>query len=206
LEVEPEGDDANVKPTLANTISWSDDGRLLATTRSGQVQLWKVQDDMIVPIELKIPETLFPEDLAINDLDFSADGTLLVAGGAYDEEAYGLVWKIENDMATPVASIEAEDRHTGAKGVTAVVINDATSEVITGGADSRIQRWQLGGTQNDDLTELPWIIESEGRGPGSTDGFRNPHEKAITSLDTASDGRFVSTDDDGWIVIWPSKQ
>lgn len=206
FKIRPDDIDADDARTLANSLCWSDDRQLLASTHSGKVRLWKVQGDTLQPVPLTLPKKLYPEDLTIDDIDFSSNGQLLVAGGVYDRNAYGLIWKIANGAASPVAEIDAEDRHEGIRGITAIVINDVTNEVVSGGADSRLQRWQIGGTDNDELTVLPWIGEREGRGPNSEDRFTNPHSSAITSLDTAADGRFVSTDEDGWIVIWPSQR
>lgn len=192
-----------------SNVIWSDDANMLSAVRRGTLTLWKLIDNQTQSISLPMPEGL---SAVFNCIDFSADGQLLAAGGTvYNEEkdqleSFAILWRLDGGMATIVGTTDDRERHTYEirqkpflRGITAIVIDDALEEVVTGGADSQVIRWQI--PSDDEDTQFGYISPREGQ---ATDSFQDPHPSGITSLDISADGRLVSTDEDGWIVIWPS--
>ncbi|MEQ9406582.1 MAG: protein kinase [Fuerstiella sp.] len=201
------------KVAMPNTLCWSPNAERLAAICRGKLNLWNVQQGQLATVNIQWPENWDPTAAVFNDVSFSADGSLLAAGGVvYNEDerlvSYGLVWKLTENGAVPVERIDAAERHSsaetsdeGLRGITAVVFDDARQEIITGGADSRLLRWQLLDADVDQLEDLDFIVEIEG---SRQDGFTDPHETSVTDLDIAPNGSMVSADESGWFVIWPA--
>ena len=198
---------------LANCIKWSDDARLLVSVRQVRVSLWNMDGREPTEIKVSLPDGYSG---VFNCVDFSIDGTLLSAcGTVYREESdelqsFAIIWKIEGKDALPVAVTDAQERHRyearvdrQLRGITAIAFDDEQNEVITGGADSQVIRWQLGVPDIAQIQTLGYMEEKEGR---AIDGFTDPHRAGITCLNVSSNGRVVSTDEAGWIVVWPAIQ
>ncbi|MCP4786016.1 MAG: protein kinase [Fuerstiella sp.] len=199
---------------VADVIRWSDDGQFMVAVQRGRLQMWKIQQDQLVKVEIELP---VGAEYTFNCIAFSADNSMLTAGGlAYTEdgnlESRSFVWKISAGAAKHIATISAADQHSVAQrsdqqgnaqpgGITAIAFDNRQNNVITGGADSKVLLWQLSEPDSDEVESLGYLAELEGL---SGDGFEDPHDVAVTSLNVASDGRLVSTDEDGYIVIWPA--
>ena len=199
---------------VANVIRWSDDGQLVVAVQRGQLQMWKIQGEQLVKVEIELPAGA---EYTFNCIDFSADNSMLTAGGlAYTEdgdlESRSFIWKISAGAAKHIATISAADQHRIAQrndqqgnaepgGITAIAFDDQQNNVITGGADSKVLLWQMSDPDSGEVESLGYLAELEGL---SGDGFADPHDVAVTSLNVASDGSLVSTDEDGFIVIWPA--
>lgn len=195
---------------LANYIKWSDDASLLVAVRQGRISLWNMDGPQPTEIRVSLPDGYSG---VFNCVDFSSDGTRLAAGGTvYREEvdelqSFAIIWKIEGNEVRPVAVTDQQERHRyearvdrQLRGITAIVFDDEQDEVITGGADSQVIRWQLSEPDVEKIQTLGYLEEKEGR---ANDGFTDPHRAGITCLDVSSQGRLVSTDEAGWIVVWP---
>lgn len=211
----------------ANRLAWSPDGSMLGTIQQGRLRLWQVSDDGLNEINVTLPADISAESLALNAIDFSPDGTRVVAGGVRwtedeDLESWGVAFKLRNGDYVPIAILEAEggQRHSASKqgpataaepelrGITAVAfndmsdeINDGSDEIITAGADSNILTWFAPDENADEPEMIRPLGYREGR--QRQDGFLDPHAAPITALDVAADGSLVSADESGWIVIWP---
>ncbi|MEO2016542.1 MAG: WD40 repeat domain-containing serine/threonine-protein kinase, partial [Fuerstiella sp.] len=199
---------------VANVIRWSDDGQFVVAIQRGQLQMWKIRQDQLVKVEIELP---VGAEYTFNCIAFSADNSMLTAGGlAYTEdgnlESRSFVWKISAGGAKHIATISAADQHSVAQrsdqqgnvepgGITAIAFDDRQNNIITGGADSKVLLWQMSDPDSDEVESLGYLAELEGL---SGDGFEDPHDVAVTSLNVASDGSLVSTDEDGFIVIWPA--
>lgn len=204
----------------ANRLAWSPDGSMLGTIQQGRLRLWQVENDGLSEVDIALPEGVSAESLALNAIDFSGDGTRVVAGGVRwteDEEleSWGVALKLRDGTYVPIAIIEAEggQRHSASKqgsatatetelrGITAVVFNDKSDEIVTAGSDSNILAWFA----PDENAETPEAIRPLGyrEGRQNQDGFVDPHSAPVSALDVAADGSLVSADESGWIVIWP---
>lgn len=198
---------------VTSSLRWNEDARHLAAIQRGRLKIWKVLEGRLQDVPVKLPEE---NQYLFHCLDFSPSGEFLTAGGvAYDPidrrlRSVALVWKIENGMARPVAVVDARDRHTAAdetreqlRGITAIAFDPVQNEIITGGADSRVLRWQMldADPVADSLVSLTYLVEKEGL---ARYGFTDPHRVAISSLDVAESGSLVSADEAGWIVLWPA--
>lgn len=195
---------------LPNAVCWSPDARYLAAIQLGQVMLWALDESGPRKINIDYPRGIAPVDLIMNDLDFSSDGTRLTAGGSYEDESYALVWKLENDLASPTASIDAEEYHSsyddnadGLTGITSIGFDDDRREIITGGADSRVLRWQIRRPDPGEVIELPYIASMLG---GPSDDFSTPHTAAVSAVDIAGNGSILTADEAGYFVIWPANR
>lgn len=192
-----------------SNVIWSDDATMLSAVRKGTLTLWKLINNQTQPVSLPMPEGF---STVFNCVDFSEDGQLLAAGGTtYNEEkdqleSFAILWRLDGDAATIVGTTDDRERHNYEarqkpflRGITAIVIDDDQEEVVTGGADSQVIRWQIPIDEEDN--EFGYISPREGQ---AADSFQDPHPSGITSLDISADGRLVSADEDGWIVIWPT--
>ena|GEM_PF-4659774 len=202
--------DMQAEYALPNSVCWSNDGRYLAAVQLGQVMLWNLEGDKPQRIDVAYPRGMAPVDLIMNDLDFSSDGSRLTAGGSYEDESYALVWKIAPDGAVPVGSIDAEEFHSsyddttdGLTGITCIGFDAGRNEILTGGADSRVLRWQIRRPDPGEVIELPYIASMLG---GPTDDFDAPHNAAVSDLDIASNGSVLTADESGYFVVWPASR
>lgn len=199
---------------VTSSLRWTSDARYLAAVQRGRLKIWTVLDGRLQDVQLQMPEE---NQYLFHCLDFSASGEFLTAGGvAYDPvdrelRSVALVWQIKDNVARPVAVVDARDRHSAAdetrdqlRGITAIAIDPVQNEIITGGADSRVLRWQMVDPDPDSetLASLTYLVEKEGL--AARDGFTDPHRVAITSLDAAITGSLVSADEAGFIVVWPA--
>ena len=85
------------------------------------------------------------------------------------------------------------------KGITAIAIDDRQNEIVTGGADNRLIRWQL--AEPDDITvpslsRIADILVDR--------GTANPHRALITAVDISSTGRILTADEKGNVILWPA--
>lgn len=206
----PGPQDMQAEYSLPNSVCWSTDGRYLAAIQLGQVMLWRLDVNERQRINIAYPRGIAPVDLIMNDLDFSADGSLLTAGGSYEDESYALVWKIAADGAVPVGSIDAEEFHSsyddttdGLTGITCIGFDGGRNEILTGGADSRVLRWQIRRPDPGEVIELPYIASMLG---GPADDFDAPHNAAVSDLDIASNGSILTADESGYFVVWPASR
>ncbi len=201
----PEDTDGDFLP---GRICWSSDGQYLAAVRQGRTALWRIVDQELVPLDIQYPQTVSPDRLVMNAVDFSTDGTRLAAGGNEDGIAYALIWNIRQDTAVPEAEIRADEYHSswedsadGQTGMTSIAFDDARREILTGGADSRVLRWQMQRPTSSDVVALRYIASLIG---GPAEDFDSPHTAAISGLDTTADGSILSADESGYFVIWPA--
>ncbi|MEO2016735.1 MAG: protein kinase [Fuerstiella sp.] len=195
---------------LPNAICWSDDGKMLAAIQAGQIRLWNIQQGQMIALEVKLPEDILSEELVLNDIDIAEGSSRVTAAGTYEGESFGLVWKISGNVADPVAIIDAKNRHSSAeqsqarmRGITVVAFDQSSNEIITGGADSKVVRWQVRASDTDEVVELRYIADKLGA-PG--DGFDVPHTRSISAIDVAPNGSIVTADDDGYFVVWPPRE
>ena len=195
---------------LPNAVCWSDDGEYLAAVQLGQLSVWKLQDGLPVSLNMKYPRQVAPVNLVTNDLDFSADGERLTAGGSYEDESYAIVWKLDDNNAIPVAAIDAQEYHSswednadGLTGITCIGFDGERDEILTGGADSRVLRWQMRQSDPGEVVELPYIASMLG---GPQDEFSDPHNAAVSDLDIARNGSILTADEAGYFVIWPASR
>lgn len=201
-------EDMQAEYALPNAVCWSDRADYLAAIQLGQVMLWKIVDGQPQRMKIEYPQGIAPVDLIMNDLDFSSDGQRLTAGGSYEDESYALVWKLGDDVAAPVAMIDAEEYHSsyddnadGLTGITCIGFDDGRNEILSGGADSRVLRWQIRKPDPGEVIELPYIASMLG---GPSDDFRTPHTASVSALDVAGNGSILTADEAGYFVIWPS--
>ncbi|MEZ6127231.1 MAG: hypothetical protein R3C59_00950 [Planctomycetaceae bacterium] len=205
----------NARVTANSEVCWSPNANRVAAVQRGQVQMWQITDGKLVEIPIPLPEGA---KYVFNCLSFSTDNRFLSAGGiAYDESdrrlrCVGLVWDLSGETVKVIGLIDARTRHsaseqtrTNLRGITAIAFDSRQNEIITGGADTRVLRWQMVDPElmlDPNVPEpLSYLVEKEGT-PG--DDFNDPHTAAVTSLDVAADGRLVSADEAGFIVIWPA--
>lgn len=195
---------------LTSNVTWSDDATKLFAVRKGLLTLWNQTGDQPQRISLPMPKGFSG---VFNCVDFSVDGKLLAAGGtAYNEqkdqlESFAILWRLDDEgNASIVGTTDDRERHNYEvrqkpllRGITAIVIDESQQEIVTGGADSQVIRWTIPFDEED--REFGYIASREGR---ASDSFRDPHPSGVTSLDISPDGRLVSADEDGWIVIWPA--
>ena len=140
----------------------------------------------------------------------SATSTLLslTAGGvawnsATDElRSFAAVWSLAGDQPPRlIATINNEhsvDTLTRSErtGITAIAFDDFRSEIVTGGADNRLIRWQVTGMDQAAVSALDRIADL------LLDGS-DAHKTPVTAVDIAADGRIVTSDDSGYFILWP---
>ncbi len=219
------------KVTAANRLAWSPDAKHLAAIQQGQLRIWHVTNEGLQEVQVNLPADVVAQHLALNALDFSADGQRLVAAGviwtqAEDVESWGVALQLTAKQAVPIAVLDAEgdQRHSAAyrgpannpnpelRGITAVVFDDSDNTavvfddsdntIVTGGADSNILPWLIPESISGEIVNPRPLTYREGN--RNLDKFQKPHEAPISALDVAPDGTMVSADEAGWIVIWPS--
>ncbi|MCA9051026.1 MAG: WD40 repeat domain-containing protein, partial [Planctomycetaceae bacterium] len=202
---------------VTNQIVWGADGRILAAIQRGRMRVWRIQGAGVTELSVKYPEGVTADTCAFNALDISADGNRIAGGGVRLNESddlvsWGLIWEISGEELLPSARIPAEGfrRHNAApasasndvvlRGITAIAFDEPAHEIVTGGADSNVLRWSdIEGTP-EEPAELLSIAYKEGL---SGEGFTDPHPAPITAVDVAENGTVVSTDESGFIVLWP---
>jgi WD40 repeat protein/serine/threonine protein kinase len=193
--------------SFGNTVAWRSEASMLATVQEGVVSAWKITEDGPEATPLRLPDGF---DCRFNQVAFSRTMPLVVASGVgYSMDtgrvvSIAFVWRIDPDDSISLIGV-AEGGHSTVSrsrdqftGVTSVAIDDSADELLTGGADGKLIRWQLGFTDAETPEELSQIVEK------LLPGDARPHERAVTSIDVAADGRVVSGDEQGQIHIWPS--
>lgn len=193
-----------------NTIAWSTDGKRIAALQNGILKVWSLDGDQVTEIDVQMPADM---DCRFNELSFSARENLLTAGGvAYSQTdrelvSFGAVWQFRDDGTTAGYRIAATmpGQHTvdvlGKRkqvGITTVAFDDVRDEILTGGSDGTLMRWQAGSFSMDQ----PKVLNAINR-KLLLDGSA-PHRTAITSLDILADGRIVTADDQGNVYLWPA--
>ena len=196
----------------ANRITWSHDARTLAALQTGRLRVWSISGDEITELNVALPEGIELDSVTFNDVSFSSDSSQLVAVGLRlndedDLESWGVVCRVENGQVQPVATIEAAGLHntgdSGLRGITAAVFDDDSKEIITGAAGSRILRWAQPSGIEENVQPILHIGEKRGK---AGDTFTAPHQAPITAVSIAPNGRVVTADEEGWIVIWPPQE
>lgn len=190
-----------------NVAVWNRNGKSLVSLQSGLILNLKIEDGIPKIIEVPLPKGL---QCRFNQLHFSEENPLLTAGGvAWNETtgemfSFAAVWDVSNDLPRLIATIDKSGRNhsvetegTLQKGITAIAFNDRENEIVTGGADQRLIRWQLR-ADDESIPSLSYIYEM--KGPDN----ENAHEAMITALDVSPTGQILTADDTGQIILWPA--
>jgi len=191
-----------------NVAVWNPNGKSLASLQSGLILHLKIEDGIPEIIDMPLPKGL---QCRFNQLHFSDKNPLLTAGGIARSETTGemfsfaAVWDVSNDSPQLNATIGKSDRihsveteGTSQKGITAIAFNDLENEIVTGGADQRLIRWQLPGKDDKSIPSLSYIDEMKGQ------DNENAHAAMITALDVSPTGQILSADEKGHIILWPA--
>jgi hypothetical protein len=192
-----------------NVAAWSPDGKSLATLQSGVISLWTLENGVPRRIELPVPKEL---QCRFNQLHFSETKPLLTAGGvAWNEDSgetlsFGAVWDVTNQNPRLIAKIDKSDRmhsvgmqSSQRKGITAIAIDDRQNEIVTGGVDNRLIRWQMSASDDlstPSLSRIADILVDR--------GTANPHRAMITAVDISSTGQILTADEKGNVILWPA--
>lgn len=193
-----------------NVAVWSRNGKSLTSLQSGLILHLKIEDGIPVIIEVPLPKGL---QCRFNQVHFSEKNPLLTAGGIAWRETTGeifsfaAVWDVSHDSPQLIATIDRSDRNhsvetegTLQKGITAITFNDRENEIVTGGADQRLIRWQMQMPATDDksIPSLSYIEEMRGQ------DNENAHGAMITALDVSPTGQILTADEKGHIILWPA--
>lgn len=160
------------KPAMA--VAVSTDGRRVAvgTARKGEVWVWSL--DRGSSSDAASATLLHTYDSLVTTVAISADGSIVVSGGRYDNAIH--VWRVGNKTAT-------EDQITTASGVTALVIHG--SKIYCGLFDGSILVHDIHSRKL--LKELS----------------QTRSMSLLSSLDASADGRrLISCAGDGLVRIW----
>ncbi len=193
---------------FGNVTSWSSDAKSLATLQNGIVSLWKFEENTPVRIELPLPDGL---QCRFNQLLFSGNEPVLTAGGLAWSEANGevisfaAVWDTTNQTPRLIARIDKSDRMHSAEvqsdqrtGITAIAIDDIRNEIVTGGVDGRLIRWQMTRSIDGSVPSLIRIADILVKS-----GTENPHSEMITAIDISAAGQILTADKGGHAILWP---
>lgn len=196
---------------FGNATCWSSDAKSLATLQNGVVSLWKFDANNPVRIKLPVPEGL---QCRFNHLVFAKKEPVFTAGGLAWNEAtgevfsFGAVWDTTGQTPRLIALIDKSDRMHSAEnpsdqrtGITAIAINDLADEIITGGVDGRLIRWQMARSPDDNARSLIRIADILVKS-----GTENPHSEMITAIDVSAIGQILTADQGGHAILWPVPQ
>jgi serine/threonine protein kinase/WD40 repeat protein len=198
---------------FGNCVKWHVDGASLFVIQKGEVARITLDGQTLNRSLLELPEGL---DCRFNQLDISNDGKVLTAGGvAWNDQDSGLVafaavWQLDGDAPRLAATISG--RHStaavskseragitgGRIGVAAIAIDEGLQEILTGGADGQLIRWNMKKISATSTVSLEYIAVVREAGKETA------HLSSITSVDVANDGRIVTSDQKGEFVLWPS--
>jgi serine/threonine protein kinase/WD40 repeat protein len=189
---------------FGNDIAWRNDGNSIIVLQDGVLASLKLGEGNLTRVEYPMPAGI---ECRFNQLDISADGKLLTAGGvawnAADEEllSYAAVWDIEGETPRLIATINNQHSvdsvsESGFTGITAIAFDDRRNAIVTGGADTRLIRWNLAGVDSESVATLDRIADM------LEEGTRNAHRVAVTAIDIAPDGRTVTADQQGVFILW----
>ncbi|MCA9064311.1 MAG: hypothetical protein KDA96_14675, partial [Planctomycetaceae bacterium] len=199
---------------LPSVARWSLDGRRIAAVCQGRVKCWNLTGDNPTEISLPMPDGF---DFRFNDVTFSRTSNLVTAGGIGvkgtddDVKIAACVWRIEDDgSVTLVASLVDEENHSSAiasdnrdpgdnraGGITSIWLDHERSLVITGTEDAVLHEWSLPavGTGRNGSFEWTGRLEQD---------RSSPHSSRISAVQASEQGRIVTTDEKGRIVVWPA--
>jgi serine/threonine protein kinase/WD40 repeat protein len=194
---------------FGNITMWNPNGKSLATLQSGVISLWTLMENIPGRIELPLPTGL---QCRFNQLHFSEDGDVLTAGGvAWSEDSgdmfsFAAIWNVAEQMPRLIAKIDKSDRmhsvetqSTHQKGITAIAIDDLRHEIVTGGADNRLIRWQMAADSDTSIPSLTRIADVL-----IDSGTSNPHRAVITAVDISAKGQMLTADEKGNAILWPA--
>jgi len=196
-----------VSLNFGNSLSWSPDAKTLATLRNGVISLWTLDKNNAVPMDLPVPEGI---QCRFNQLQFSKNNLLLTAGGVAWRESNGetfsfaAVWDTSTQTPKLISTIDKSDLiHTVESqvqqrtGITAIAFDDHLNEIITGGVDGRLIRWQMAESTDDTVPSLTRI-----RDILIDQGTKNAHQGMITAIDVSSSGQLLTGDSEGHLLLW----
>jgi len=194
---------------FGNNLSWSPDAKTLATLRKGVIALWTLDKENAVSVDLPLPEGI---QCRFNQLQFSKKESLLTAGGVAWRESNGetfsfaAVWNTSTQTPKLISTIDKSDLiHTvdsqvqQRTGITAIAFDDKLNEIITGGVDGRLIRWQIAESTDAAVPSLTRI-----RDMLVDQGTKNPHQGMITAIDVSIAGQLLTGDSEGHLLLWPA--
>ncbi len=197
---------------FGNATAWSSDGRFLAALQNGIVSMWKQEDGVLERIELPMPEG---QQCRFNQLCFSRKEQKLAAGGvAWNEtndemQSFGAVWDVSEPLPRLIAKIDEPSRMhlieagTDRKGITAIAFDDFKNQIVTGGADIRLIRWQTAGTSDTSVPSLSRIADIT-TNVLDEKGKEIKHDAMITAVDISPTGQVLTADQGGTVILWPT--
>ena len=196
---------------FGNATSWSFDAKSLATLQKGIIALWKFEGMTPIRIELPMPEGL---QCRFNQLLFSEKESVLTAGGLAWREtdgetfSFAAVWDTTEQSPRLLARIDKSDRMHSAeiqsdkkRGITAIAIDDLKDEIVTGGVDGRLIRWQMARSSDGTAPSLVRIADILVKS-----GTENPHSEMISAIDISAAGQILTADKGGHAILWPIPQ
>lgn len=196
---------------FGNATSWSSDAKSLATLQKGIIALWKFEGMTPIRIELPLPEGL---QCRFNQLLFSEKESVLTAGGLAwretdgDTFSFAAVWDTTEQSPRLIARIDKSDRMHSAeiqsdkkRGITAIAIDDLKDEIVTGGVDGRLIRWQMARSADGTAPSLVRIADILVKS-----GTENPHSEMISAIDISAAGQILTADKGGHAILWPIPQ
>ena len=195
---------------FGNVADWNPNGKTLAVLQSGLISLLKIENGIPEIMNLPLPEGL---QCRFNQMHFSEKKPFLTASGVAWSEAtdetfsFAAVWDVSNDLPQLLATIDKSDRNhsvetegTSQRGITAIAFNDRENEIVTGGADKRLIRWQMPDTADKSIPSLSYIDEIKGQDSESA------HGAMITAVDVSPTGQILTADEKGHIILWPAPE
>lgn len=193
---------------FGDCISWSSDANAVAALQNGVASIWRLANNAPVQKKLPLPAGF---QCRFNQLQFSKTESLLTAGGlAWNEStgellSFAAVWDTTQQMPRLIATIDKSDRMHSAeiqnekrKGITAISMDDSSNEIVTGGADGRLIRWQMTRSEDETVPSLVRIADIL-----SNLGTETPHKEMITAIDISSVGQILTADKGGHAILWP---